>query len=44
MFFIILPVNICSPDMLLNGQLICHQEAMKFLVETGGRAKWTPSY
>ena len=33
-----------SPDMLLDGQLICHQEAMKFLAETGGRAKWTPSH
>jgi hypothetical protein len=35
---------ILSPEMLLDGQLICHQEAMKFLVETGGRANWTPSH
>ena len=31
-----------TPDMLLNAQLICHQQAMKFLAESGGRAKWTP--
>ena len=31
-----------SPEMLINGQLICHQEAMRFLVESGGRAVWTP--
>ena len=29
-----------SPDDILNAQLIAHQEAMKFLVETGGRARW----
>jgi len=29
-----------SPDNLLNAQLICHQQAMKFLVKTGGRSKW----
>jgi hypothetical protein len=23
--------------------LICHQEAMGFLAETGGRWRWTPS-
>ena len=32
-----------TPDMLLDAQLICHREAMRFLVETGGRSKWTPS-
>lgn len=32
-----------TPDMLLDAQLICHQEAMRFLVETGGRSVWTPS-
>jgi zinc carboxypeptidase len=32
-----------TPDMLLSSQLICHQEAMRFLAETGGRSKWTPS-
>lgn len=31
-----------TPDMLLDAQLICHQEAMRFLSESGGRAKWTP--
>ncbi len=31
-----------TPDMLLDAQLICHQEAMRFLVETGGRSVWTP--
>ena len=30
-----------TPDMLLDAQLICHQEAMRFLAETGGRSKWT---
>jgi hypothetical protein len=30
------------PDLLLNAQLICHQQAMKFLAETGGRSKWLP--
>lgn len=31
-----------SPDKLLDAQLICHQQAMKFLVMTGGRSKWLP--
>ncbi|MBK8882086.1 MAG: hypothetical protein IPN67_06750 [Bacteroidales bacterium] len=31
-----------SPDMLIDAQLICHQQAMKFLAETGGRSKWLP--
>jgi len=31
-----------KPDMLLDAQLICHQQAMKFLTETGGRSKWLP--
>lgn len=31
-----------TPDMLLDAQLICHQESMRFLTETGGRSKWTP--
>jgi len=30
-----------TPENLLDAQLICHQEAMNFLVETGGRARWT---
>jgi hypothetical protein len=30
-----------TPGNLLDAQLICHQEAMKFLVETGGRVQWT---
>jgi hypothetical protein len=29
-----------TPDDILNAQLTVHQEAMKFLVETGGRARW----
>ncbi len=32
-----------SPDNLLNAQLICHQQAMRFLAETGGRSKWLPA-
>lgn len=31
-----------KPDNLLDAQLICHQQAMKFLAETGGRSKWLP--
>ena len=31
-----------TPDMILDAQLLCHQEAIKFLVETGGRSRWTP--
>jgi len=31
-----------TPDNLLDAQLICHQQAMKFLAETGGRSKWLP--
>jgi hypothetical protein len=34
--------NIESPDNLLDAQLICHQQAMKFLSKTGGRSKWLP--
>jgi hypothetical protein len=30
-----------TPDLLVTAQLITHQEAMKFLAETGGRARWT---
>jgi hypothetical protein len=30
------------PDMLLDAQLTCHQQAMKFLAKTGGRSKWLP--
>ncbi len=32
-----------TPDHLLDAQLICHQEAMGFLAETGGRWRWTPN-
>jgi hypothetical protein len=32
-----------TPDRLLDAQLVCHQEAMGFLAETGGRWRWTPS-
>ncbi len=31
-----------SPEMLLEAQLVCHREAMRFLAESGGRSKWTP--
>jgi hypothetical protein len=30
-----------TPDNLLDAQLLCHQEAMRFLAETGGRVRWT---
>jgi hypothetical protein len=33
---------IFTPEQLLDIQLLCHMEAIKFLVETGGRARWTP--
>jgi hypothetical protein len=33
---------IFTPDDLVTAQLICHEESMKFLVETGGRAVWAP--
>jgi len=32
-----------SLDNLLNAQLICHQQAMRFLAKTGGRSKWLPA-
>jgi hypothetical protein len=32
-----------DPEDLLNAQLVCHQEAMKFLVESGGRNRWIPA-
>jgi hypothetical protein len=32
-----------SPEMILKAQLICQQEAIRFLVESGGRSVWTPS-
>jgi hypothetical protein len=37
-------VALQTPDMLLNAQLVCHQEAMKFLVNSGGRSRWTSSH
>ncbi|VAW18017.1 hypothetical protein MNBD_BACTEROID01-2121 [hydrothermal vent metagenome] len=33
-----------TSDMLLDAQLICHLETMRFLVESGGRSQWTPSH
>jgi hypothetical protein len=30
-----------TPDELVDAQLVAHQAAMEFLLETGGRAKWT---
>jgi hypothetical protein len=32
-----------TPDDLVDAQLVCHREAMKYLVATGGRSRWTPS-
>lgn len=29
-----------TPDLLLNAQLFCHTETMRFLVQSGGRSKW----
>ena len=29
-----------SPEMLLDGELVCQQKAMEFLVSKGGRSKW----
>jgi hypothetical protein len=29
-----------TPEMLLDAQLTCHQEAMRFLLISGGRSKW----
>jgi hypothetical protein len=31
-----------TPEMLLDAELVVYRETMKFLVETGGRSKWTP--
>ncbi|MBT4818219.1 MAG: hypothetical protein HN742_17535 [Lentisphaerae bacterium] len=31
-----------DPEALVDAQLTCHQEAMRFLAETGGRCAWTP--
>lgn len=30
-----------TPDLLLDAQMICHQESMRCLIETGGRSQWT---
>lgn len=30
-----------TPDLLLDAQMICHEQAMRFLHESGGRAGWT---
>lgn len=32
--------SIHTPEMLVDAQLIAHQESMRFLLQTGGRAKW----
>jgi hypothetical protein len=34
-------VVIQTPDQLVTAQLLCHQEAMKFLADTGGRWRWS---
>ena len=31
-----------TPDLLVDAQLICHQEAMAYLVANGGRSRWAP--
>ncbi|MDX9978409.1 MAG: M14 family zinc carboxypeptidase [Lentisphaeria bacterium] len=31
-----------DPGLLLDQQLVCHREALRFLLETGGRCVWTP--
>lgn len=31
-----------TPENLLDAQLVCHREALRFLAETGGRSRWTP--
>jgi hypothetical protein len=33
-----------TPETLLDAQLIAHQEAIRFLVETGGRTGWEKSF
>jgi len=30
-----------TPDLLLDAQMVCHENAMRFLAETGGRTMWT---
>jgi hypothetical protein len=35
--------SVHTPDHLLDAQLLCHQEAMGYLAETGGRWRWTPN-
>jgi hypothetical protein len=30
-----------SPDMIVDAELMVHQEALKFLLRSGGRSKWT---
>ncbi len=30
-----------DPDNVLNAQLLCHSEAMRFLAERGGRCRWS---
>ncbi|HVX67464.1 MAG TPA: hypothetical protein VHA11_12715 [Bryobacteraceae bacterium] len=32
-----------TPDQLLDTQLLCHLEAMRYLAETGGRERWLPA-
>ena len=36
-------LSVMTPEMLLDTQLISHQESMRFLIDTGGRSSWTPS-
>ena len=36
-------LSVMTLEMLLDTQLISHQESMRFLIDTGGRSAWTPS-
>jgi len=31
-----------TPEMIVDAQLTCHLEGMRYLAETGGRCRWTP--
>lgn len=35
-------VVVQTPDLILDAQLVCHCEALRFLGQTGGRSRWLP--
>lgn len=35
-------VVVQTPDLILDAQLVCHQAALRFLADTGGRCRWAP--